>query len=964
MSTKSAILLLLFAGLGTGLNAQLWMRYSDSASNSADDNPKEALRYHLLAKEALPADSISTNTFLQYCRKIGESMRSSGSADQIIPFYLNVYKQVASSAGKTNMTFISICDQLGQQYLPVNLMRAEPFFTESLQLRDSLFGTESVEFASGCNNLGVFYASAGQHKEAAIYHLRAKSIRLKLLGNEHVDYAQSCNNLANAYWNGGEYEKAESLALEALRIREKVKPEKQSRLYAITCTNLGNIYRDMGQYEKAEGFYLLSKNIRFGMRPREEPAYSDVVNSLGDLHYYMGRFSTAEAFYQDAKSIRDSIWGNESDRYAQSCNNLANLYAAMNRLSEAESLFLQAKQIWEQTLDSMDATNAVNKNGLGSLYLQMKKYSLAEKYLVEAGKIWSATVGRAHPYHVKNTMLLAELNWNINKPVVARKMYNDAFKDQYNQINKIFRFTNEREKAAYISNVGNSADENLSFYYRNPSYAGDAFDVLLLTKSLVLSSTAQQMEVIYQGSETQKKNYDSWIDTKRSIANIYVEGSNFDESVLKELEEKVDSIETILSRTSSAFRRQQEKMPDWRSVQAALLPGECAIEFVQFNYFDGQSWTDSLIYLALLVKKELKNPVIIRLFEQRQIDSIRLADKTAIHAVIDNLYTRGIKLGAERKYGQRIYDLVWKPLEKQLKGVKTIYLTPAGTLHQLSFAAIPVGNNLLLSDRFKLIHLSSSTELLKKDVSKTSLSQKSKLSIFGGIHYSDDTLNRSAAVFPFLSGSQAEVTEITKRFVAAGMQTDLYSRSDGTESALKKLNGNESPGILHIATHGFYITPDTSAAASQAETQSRKLSHAEDPLMRSGLAFANAEQGWNGRSTGNVDDGILLAFEISGMFLPNTKMVVLSACESALGEVRGSEGVFGLQRAFKMAGVPYLLMSLWEVPDRESAEFMRTFYGFILQRYSFLDAFDAAQRRMKNKYRSEPSKWAAWVLVT
>ncbi len=133
--------------------------------------------------------------------------------------------------------------------------------------------------------------------------------------------------------------------------------------------------------------------------------------------------------------------------------------------------------------------------------------------------------------------------------------------------------------------------------------------------------------------------------------------------------------------------------------------------------------------------------------------------------------------------------------------------------------------------------------------------------------------------------------------------------------------------------------------------------------MRSGLFFAGANNAWKGKPIQGVEDGILTSYEVSNLYLPNTKLAVLSACQTALGDIQGNEGVYGLQRAFKIAGVQNLVMSLWKVPDAETAEFMQAFYKNIFEKQSINNAFYNAQTVMKNKYRAEPYKWAAWVLV-
>jgi CHAT domain-containing protein len=172
----------------------------------------------------------------------------------------------------------------------------------------------------------------------------------------------------------------------------------------------------------------------------------------------------------------------------------------------------------------------------------------------------------------------------------------------------------------------------------------------------------------------------------------------------------------------------------------------------------------------------------------------------------------------------------------------------------------------------------------------------------------------------------------------------------------------KSPDILHIATHGFFFS-DPEKRKDQRFGEENAFKWNENPLFRSGLALSGANAAWSGQPTpGNIEDGIATAYEISHLNLSNTKLVVLSACESGLGDIKGSEGVYGLQRAFKMAGADYLLVSLWQVPDKETVEFMDLFYKSWLSGKTIHEAFAKAQKKMRKKYK-EVYKWGAWVLV-
>jgi CHAT domain-containing protein len=219
--------------------------------------------------------------------------------------------------------------------------------------------------------------------------------------------------------------------------------------------------------------------------------------------------------------------------------------------------------------------------------------------------------------------------------------------------------------------------------------------------------------------------------------------------------------------------------------------------------------------------------------------------------------------------------------------------------------------------------------------------------------------------FGYLPGTSDEVKAIARAGQAKGFDAHVFEHSRATELSIRSLNGAQSPAILHIATHGFFFDdPAITKENKTADLEGKAFRFSENPLFRSGLLFAGANETWTGRQELPAgEDGILTSYEVSTLYLPHTRLVVLSACETALGDIRGSEGVYGLQRAFKMAGVDYLVMSLWKVPDQETAEFMQYFYDEVFNGRPIARAFYSAQRTMREKYSREPFKWAAWILL-
>ena len=295
-------------------------------------------------------------------------------------------------------------------------------------------------------------------------------------------------------------------------------------------------------------------------------------------------------------------------------------------------------------------------------------------------------------------------------------------------------------------------------------------------------------------------------------------------------------------------------------------------------------------------------------------------------------------------------------------------------LHQVAFAALMDASNKRLIELFDLEQVSSSKVItLRRQQPK-----KNSVLLIGGINYDFNTegknilynsqvsfldlvsdestaLNRS---WQYLQGTADEIKNIETILASKTTKTTTLNNDEASETQFKSLNG-KSPDVIHIATHGFFFKNDKAKDNNDIE-----FKNADNPLLRSGLLLAHANYAWqNGNNPYERNDGILTALEISNLDLSKTDLVVLSACETGLGDIEGSEGVYGLQRALKMAGVKNIMMSLWEVPDKETAEFMELFYSNWLSGKNIREAFRNTQLEMSDKYKDNPEKWAAFVLV-
>jgi CHAT domain-containing protein len=371
--------------------------------------------------------------------------------------------------------------------------------------------------------------------------------------------------------------------------------------------------------------------------------------------------------------------------------------------------------------------------------------------------------------------------------------------------------------------------------------------------------------------------------------------------------------------------------------------------------------------VAWVIRPEQAYPQQVSLFDENEIGNLSA--------------TRRLYAPESAPTAKDLRTLIWEPLEPFLDGVTSIYFAPAGILHQINLGAIPVSATEILADRFKLHRLVSTRQILEK--SRASSDIPTTALVFGGIRYESDSLalsttnlisknNESESIatrnrgalgddWHFLDGSLKEAISIRKRLERAGAKVNFAEGFAASEGLFKTVTQQApSPGLLHLATHGFFLTALDSTAQSG-------FSSAKNPMVRAGLIMSGANRVWNGAAPLiGQEDGILTALEISYLDLSGTTLAVLSACGTGQGAIEAGEGVLGLQRAFKMAGAHYVIMTLWNVQDHDAQQFMDYFYeAWLNQKQDIPEAFRRAQKQMRESHTKpfQPSAWAGFILL-
>ncbi|WP_373550918.1 CHAT domain-containing protein [Haliscomenobacter sp.] len=836
-------------------------------------------------------------------------------------------------------------------------------------------GQESAVYGSCCSNHGRILYLKRDYTGAEKWYLESIAIREKALGREHPDYAASLQNLARQYRVMGQYEKAEPLYLESNSIREKALG-KDHPDYATSLNGLAGFYMSMGNFEKAELLFLKV----MASQPKEHPSYASSLQYLAVLYDNLGNYEKAEPLHLEALAISEKIPWDASSK-PLSMFNLATNYFNLGQYEKAEPLHIEALAMLK---NDTRGYYLAGLNELATLYFETGNYEKAEPFYIEENSIIKKISGvEGFPY-ASSLRNLANLYTAMGNYQKADPLYLDSTLLIRHLAEKAVRHLSERELGNYLNQFSKSQDEALSFVKLSASKKATAacFDNSLFYKGFLLQ-TAGQIKRMSLSNPAAAENFNLLKSYERRLANHYAQPiADRDSAGIATLESKADYLEKDLARTVAGFGQALQQVK-WQEVQSALKPNEAAVEFVSYRFYHKKQ-TGSTLYAALVLLPGEDSPKFIPLFEEKQLTALLKTEGNPQPAFYNDLY-------ANDKKGEQLYDLIWKPIAAALPQETTIYCSPSGLLHRLNLGAISTPDGKTLAEKNRLSMLGSTRQLVIPFVSTTKQSATAQL--YGGIQYDgtptiaantlakpedlaarrgpDITQNDSTLRgenWSYLRWTEVEISAAANVMKNKGITPILKKGTEATEESFKALGeGSPSPRILHVATHGFFFPDPKESKSSEGQAIGEKTFKVSDnPMIRSGLVLAGGNHAWK---TGKplqpgLEDGILTAYEISQMNLANTELVVLSACETGLGDLVGNEGVYGLQRAFKIAGARYLIMSLWQVPDFQTQVFMTAFYKHWLERRMTVpEAFRATQAELRVKYSGEAFKWAGFVLV-
>ncbi|MCX6153794.1 MAG: CHAT domain-containing protein [Candidatus Kapabacteria bacterium] len=824
----------------------------------------------------------------------------------------------------------------------------------------SAFGVEHPSYALTLNNLSVVNQYLGRYEEARQNIAEAIEIKRKISGINSLTYSHALNNSGRLLQTFGEFEQSEKMFKESLKNKEQ-----KNVTYANTIFNLGTLYYSLADFIEAEKLISESYFIFKDKLGETHPSTIYALLKLGLVNSALSQSDQVKDIINRFNKIKDKIPENRTE-FISPLYDFAVLLWTQGKMEEALAGFMKLKPLIEKHLGKTNSLYAYCLNALGIINWFNGKYDIAQKYLSEVVALREIFFGENNPDYSGALFNLAGIQADAGDYRLADDNFRKALDLNLKLVKQFFPFLSEDEKEDYIDKVklryGMFASYILDRVKESPKITCDLYNFTLAFRSILLNSSSEIRRKIESTNNNELITiFDDWKHKRQQLCRLYMmskselSASNND---IEELEKAVKEIEKKLSSGTNGESGDFFSTPKWQDIQGKLAEDEVAIEIIRFEAFRKGN-KDQYFYIALILTKETKDaPTLLVLDAAEQFESVSI-----------NNYLSAIKRKVDDNSSYLDY---WSKIEEKIPNKKTIYIAVDGVYHRISMNTLHSMNGKYLLDSKKINLVLSTADILKRQEKSSTKTETAVLLGAPAFASSKSTNSKernigSASILKELKslkiedlpGAKKEIDDLGKLMTENKIIVSSFTGAEATKSNLLKTS---KANILHIATHGFFLSDN------KAENSGRKGGQIylpkTNPMIKSGLLLAGSKDAITNSSIDNSENnGILTSYEVMNSDFHNTDLVVLSACETGLGEIKNGEGVYGLTRAFYISGAKSLLMSLWNVNDQTTQELMFEFYKGYLGGKSKIEALREAQLKIKEKYPN-PYYWGAFVLCT
>jgi CHAT domain-containing protein/Tfp pilus assembly protein PilF len=905
-------------------------------------------------------------------------------------------KLAARVGGPDNTSTATIQHNLAQIYQNAgDYEKSINEYKKALVYRIKLFGEKNEATARTMNNLASVYFSIGDYKTSIFLHGRALEIRLKVLGANHTDTALSLNNIGTVYDELGEYQEALNSHQMALKIRQNILGKEHTDT-AQSLNNIAHVYVNTGDYPKALHFYENAYAIRKNTLGEKHPDTARIISNIGSLYGEIGDYDQAIKFTNNALTILNQKYDAKSTDVVAMLNNLAYFAHQKNDFNSAIEIYHKNLLQLETKSHSYNVQSSLILHNLSAVYSDCGELPKAIQTAEKSLNISKEIEGNGSLNTILRSINLAYVYSRSGKYNNAINLLESTLLSAENLLendNKNIEIINNNLAANYYI-IGNHAaalkycmngikvintqlavvlclDEksrlswqvkNLHFWTACILKPHEIAQLALNWKGVILDSILDDRAVaLVSGNSAEgAKNLQKIAELRSRFSKIVLDQGR--EKEKSDLESQIGLLQRSLAQNYLGREMQRPSLNlTMRDITPALAGGVILLDFI--HYRDPKIKDQDSQCLGIIITGEDNKPILVRI------------DKaTDIHRAIAGL-RESIKRGdaeAVQQFTSTLSKKLWAPIAAKIpQQVNRLIISPDGELNFLSFAALLDARGKFLAETYDISYVGSARDLVRETKSKSSRT----ICLFANPAFQRDPVKvddmqyavRPAEIdifgqlqLPSLPGTEKESTEIQKIASEAGWNFQTYTREQADEATLRQ---TKKPGILHLATHGFYLNSFTPAPLDSRGMsvigidKPKPSSKGVDPMRASGIALAGAQctlKSWSERKAPAPEtDGVLTAEEVAALDLDGTWLVTLSACETGVGEARSGEGVFGLRRSFMIAGAENLLMTLWPVRDKSTAEIMADFYREALKTGNAPGSLAKVQREWLVKLRKE-----------
>jgi len=874
---------------------------------------------------------------------------------------------------------------------------AENTYLEALRLYEMLHGEYSTGLANHCFNMAVFYEVVERLDDAEHYIRKAMHIWEKVLGTTSGDYGAGMRVLGELYTAKGLYAQAEPLYLQSLNIMKSLFGPYHDDV-GYLYKDLGNMYTIMGMYKKAEKYFADALKVDEQFPIKRNIAYS--LSRMGMILSRQGDYREAEHYYQRMLDIRKEIYGADHPEYADALRSLGLNYTNQERYEEAGQKLNQALAILKEHYDSTNIDIGRVLWNLAYYNSRLNHLDAADSQYQAAYEIYEKTYGSQH---IDCADLMEEHSICLRMAGAYEEALNKscaAYLNKFQKLQDNIIILSERNALDYAQTIRESVNNYLSAWMDvgQPS-TENIGDIILVSKGLVFDEIMNRnRSLIDEGNDEIGSRVDSLKNTKLLLSHFSVTGPKKLEleryrSIMDSLQVIADKQETELARISSSFRKRLEAANiDAKKIIENMPDNAVLVEYLRYEYRHPQQDELEPRYIVSVLKGD-GTSAIIDLGQATNIDSwisqyrqhlIEIATNGRPPSIIDaNNY---------RRLSRELYNKVWKPVEQYLSDDNLVLVAADGGLNMVSFAGLMNEAGEYVIENHTVHYLSSGRDIVRfrEDfqparglfaLGDPDYDAPAMARITGGqesqpdsvpepVYYATRNVRSGCGAINSITVSTLPFTRNEIKSVARAWEASsdesaaFYYGADASEENFKA----EAPGhrVIHLATHGYYLEGACRKQLGQRQQEESFGYIGENPLLFSGLLFAGANLHGQDADSLGAEDGILTAYEVSSMDLSGTELAVLSACETGLGEVEEGEGVYGLRRAFQMAGVRTIISALWSVSDEATAAMMSQLYT--RQKAGLPEVLRRIQLEKIKRLREQgdvdhPFTWGAFIVL-